>query len=84
MKIILSPAKKMNTDTYITIAFCERSGEKLVTKGTYAKMARGEMVRYMAECRIEDPSEIQGFNRLGYVFRKIFLPPLSMCLRERR
>ena len=28
---------------------CELSGGKLVTKGTYAKMARGEMVRYMAE-----------------------------------
>ena len=24
-------------DTYITITFCELSGEKLVTKGTYAK-----------------------------------------------
>ena len=36
-------------DRYITITFCELSGDKLVTKGTYAKMARGEMVRYMAE-----------------------------------
>ena len=32
-------------DKYITIVFCELSGDKLVTKGTYAKMARGEMVR---------------------------------------
>lgn len=56
-------------DTYITITFCEKSGEKLVTKGTYAKMARGEMVRYMAEKKIENPKEIQGFDRLGYVFR---------------
>ena len=36
-------------DKYITVTFCEQSGDKLVTKGTYAKMARGEMVRYMAE-----------------------------------
>lgn len=56
-------------DTYITITFCEKSVEKLVTKGTYAKMARGEMVRYMAEKKIENPKEIQGFDRLGYVFR---------------
>ncbi len=35
-------------DRYITITFCEKSGNKLVTKGTYAKMARGEMVRFMA------------------------------------
>lgn len=58
-------------DNYITITFCEKSGEKLVTKGTYAKMARGEMVRFMAENQIEDPIEIQKFDRLGYVFRPL-------------
>ena len=57
-------------DRYITITFCEKSGDKLVTKGTYAKMARGEMVRYMAEKQIENPTQIQGFDRLGYVFRE--------------
>ena len=56
-------------DRYLTITFCEKSGDKLVTKGTYAKMARGEMVRYMAEHQIEDPIEIRNFDRLGYVFR---------------
>ena len=53
-------------DHYITITFCELSGDKLVTKGTYAKMARGEMVRYMAENNIEDPMDIQKFDRTGY------------------
>lgn len=57
-------------DHYITITFCEKSKGKMVTKGTYAKMARGEMVRYMAEMRIEDPEEIKGFDHLGYVFRE--------------
>lgn len=56
-------------DTYITITFCELSGDRLVSKGTYAKMARGEMVRYMAENHIENPEEIKSFNRLGYVYR---------------
>lgn len=56
-------------DRYITVNFCEKSGDKLVTKGTYAKMARGEMVRFMAEKNIEDPVLIQKFDRLGYVFR---------------
>lgn len=56
-------------DKYITVTFCERSGDKLVTKGTYAKMARGEMVRYMAEKEIENPTDIQKFDRLGYTFR---------------
>lgn len=57
-------------DTYITVSFVERSGEKLVTKGTYAKMARGEMVRFMAEKQITDPEDIKAFHRLGYVFRQ--------------
>lgn len=57
-------------DRYITITFCEKAGDKLVTKGTYAKMARGEMVRFMAENNIEDPVEIQKFDRLGYEFRE--------------
>lgn len=57
-------------DNYITITFCELSGGKLVTKGTYAKMARGEMVRYMAENNIENCDEIKNFNRLGYIFRE--------------
>lgn len=57
-------------DKYITVTFCEKSGEKLVTKGTYAKMARGEMVRYMAEHQIEDLEEIKKFHGLGYVYRE--------------
>ena len=56
-------------DNYITITFCELSGDKIVTKGTYAKMARGEMVRFMAENNIENPVDIQKFDRLGYIFR---------------
>ena len=56
-------------DRYITITFCEVSGDKLITKGTYAKMARGEMVRFMSENNIENPMEIQKFDRLGYLFR---------------
>ena len=56
-------------DRYITVTFCELSGDKMITKGTYAKMARGEMVRYMAENNIENPVQIQKFERLGYSFR---------------
>ena len=56
-------------DNYITITFCELSGDKLVTKGTYAKMARGEMVRFISENNIENPMEIQKFDRIGYSFR---------------
>ena len=32
------------------------------------KMARGEMVRYMAENQIEEPEQIKAFDRLKYRF----------------
>lgn len=57
-------------DRYITCVFGEFSGEKIVQKGVYAKMARGEMVRYMAEHNVKQPEEMKGFDRLGYVFRE--------------
>jgi hypothetical protein len=56
-------------DIYITCTFGEMSGDRIVTKGTYAKMARGEMVRFMAEKQIVDPEEIKNFDRLGYRYR---------------
>ena len=55
-------------DTFITCVFGEFAGEKVVQKGVYAKMARGEMVRYMAEHNIGNPEEMKNFDRLGYRF----------------
>lgn len=57
-------------DTYITCVFGELVNGKIVQKGTYAKMARGEMVRFMAEEGIEEPEEIKRFHRLNYIFRE--------------
>jgi cytoplasmic iron level regulating protein YaaA (DUF328/UPF0246 family) len=57
-------------DTYITCTFCEEVNGKLVQKATYAKMARGEMVRYMAEHNVEEPEQMKSFDRLGYQFRE--------------
>lgn len=60
----------MDEDIYITCVFGELSNKRVVQKGTYAKMARGEMVRFMAEYKIEEPSGLRGFDRLGYMYRK--------------
>lgn len=57
-------------DTCITCVFGELLNGKVVQKGTYAKMARGEMVRFMAEKKIEAPSELKKFNRLHYSWRE--------------
>ena len=57
-------------DTFITCVFGEYVKGKIQQKGTYAKMARGEMVRFMAENKIENPEEMKGFRRLGYTFQE--------------
>ena len=55
-------------DTCITCVFGEMERGKCVQKGVYAKMARGEMVRYMAVHAVEDPEEMKDFDVLGYAF----------------
>ena len=56
-------------DRYITCIFGESEGGKIVQKGVYAKMARGEMVRYMAANSIVDPEQIKTYDWSGYRFR---------------
>lgn len=55
-------------DRFVTCVFGEWIDGKVKQKGTLAKMARGEMVRYMAENNISDLQEIRNFDRLGYHF----------------
>lgn len=55
---------------FITCIFGEEKNGKVIEKGTMCKMARGEMVRYMAEQQISNPEEIKFFNRLNYCFSK--------------
>ena len=57
-------------DRYITCIFGEPEGGKIVQKGVYAKMARGEMVRYMAANTVSEPEEIKAFDWSGYRFRE--------------
>lgn len=55
-------------DCYVTCVFGEMVGDKVVQKGTYAKMARGEMVRFMAENNIVELEDMKAFDRLGYKY----------------
>ena len=52
----------------INCVFGEEKDGKVIEKGTMCKMARGEMVRYMAEKQIRDPEQIKSFDRLNYHF----------------
>ena len=53
-------------DRYITCIFGELEGNKVVQKSVYAKMARGEMVRYMAGIHADSPEQMKDFNWSGY------------------
>lgn len=55
---------------FITCIFGELKGDRVIQKGTKAKMARGEMVRFLTENQIEKLQEIKQFERLGYHYDK--------------
>ncbi len=50
----------------ITCQFGELMDGKVKEKSPYVKMARGEMVRYLAENAINDMEGVKCFDRLGY------------------
>jgi len=55
-------------DRFVTCVFGEPEGEKVVQKGVYAKMARGEMVRFLSGIGAEKPEQIKAFDWSGYRF----------------
>ena len=61
-------------DFCLTVVFGElkedpKTGrEKVITKGTLAKMARGDMVRFLAERDITDPESIKAYDGLNFRF----------------
>lgn len=55
-----------DTVRMVTCLFCEEKNGKLAEKGTLCKMARGEMVRYMAEQGITEPEQLRSFDRLFF------------------
>ena len=53
---------------FITCVFAQRVGDKLAEKGTLCKMARGDMVRFLAEQQAEAPERMKDYEGLGYRF----------------
>ncbi|MBR0365307.1 MAG: peroxide stress protein YaaA [Clostridia bacterium] len=58
-----------------SFVFGELAGDKIKEKGVYVKMARGEMVRYMAENNITDIKDMQSFDRLGFRYSDEYSQP---------
>ncbi len=52
----------------ITFVFGEEKDGKVIEKGTLCKMARGEMVRYLAVNRVKRPEEAKNFAALNFCF----------------
>ena len=50
----------------VTCVFGELREDRVVEKGTLCKMARGEMVRWMARRQAEAPEDLTAFSALGY------------------
>ena len=70
---------------WIDVTFGEADRGKVVEKGVYVKMARGEMVRFLAERDAETPEAAQDFDRLGYRFSPAHSTAASyVFLREGR
>ena len=55
-------------DRFVTCVFGTLSEGKVKVKATEAKMARGEMVRFLAERGAETPEEAKAFDRMGFSF----------------
>ncbi len=53
---------------WVTVRFGEVTDGRFREKGTQIKMARGAMVRYMAEQQVTEPEGLRGFAELGYRF----------------
>ena len=53
---------------YVTCVFGNLQDGKVKVKGTEAKMARGEMVRWLSKEQIEEPEDVRGFEGLGFSY----------------
>ena len=56
------------TVRFVSCTFGEWKDGKIVEKGTMCKMARGQMVRWLAENQIENPEDLRSFDQMGYQF----------------
>ena len=54
---------------FLTCTFGERKNGKVIEKGTMCKMARGQMVRWLAENNVTSWAGIRAFDQLGYRFQ---------------
>lgn len=70
-------------DVFITVDFVQIIEGRAKQKGTLAKMARGEMLRFLAENQIRDLEEMKKFNALGFRYCEELSSDESMVFVQR-
>lgn len=68
-----------STVNVVTPVFLDWEKGRYVSKGVYAKMERGEMVRFLAETRAETVEEIMKFSSRGYEFSRFLSDSNTLC-----
>lgn len=68
-----------STVNVVTPVFLDWEKGRYVSKGVYAKMERGEMVRFLAETGAETVDEIMKFSSRGYEFSRFLSDSNTLC-----
>ena len=68
-----------STVNVVTPVFLDWEKGRYVSKGVYAKMERGEMVRFLAETGAETVEEIMKFSSRGYEFSRFLSDSNTLC-----
>ena len=68
-----------STATVVTPVFLDWEKGRYVSKGVYAKMERGEMVRFLAETGAETVEDIMKFSSRGYEFSRFLSDSNTLC-----
>lgn len=66
----------------VTCVFGEERDGRIVEKGTLCKMARGRMVRWLAQRRGSGPEDIQAFAELGFRFSPVHSTQTQYVFRK--
>ena len=68
-----------STVTVVTPVFLDWEKGRYVSKGVYAKMERGEMVRFLSETGAETVEDIKKFSSRGYEFARFLSDSNTLC-----
>lgn len=71
-KVIEKFLPKDGSVQFVSCIFGEVQNGKVVEKGTFAKMARGEMVRFMAKNQVSNLDELKNFDYPQFAYNEEF------------